>query len=619
MIAAMRGARPLLSTLAVGTVLSLAVVGAAAAAGDATVRHGVSAFGDLKYPPDFANFDYVDPDAPKGGELRLWALESFDGVNPFILKGVAADGVGLIYESLMVRAGDEPDAMYGLIAESVELPPDRGWAVFTIRPEARWWDGAPITADDVVFSYETLLAKGHPQYRILYRDFTRVTAPAPNKVRFEFKPGNNRDLPLIAAAMPVLSKAYWSGRDFSETTLDPPLSSGPYRIAKIDPGRSITYARDPDYWGRDLPVNRGRYNFDRIHYSYFRDRGIALEAFFGGEYDFREEFTSKSWATEYDKPPVRKGLIVREVLPDRTPSGVQAFFLNTRRAKFADRRVREALNLAFDFGWTNKNIFYGLYERTTSMFENSELAAKGPPSPAELALLEPYRGRVPDEVFVKPYRPPATDGSGNIRRNLRRAAKLLREAGWRIGDGVLKNGKGETFTIEFLMFERTFERVIGPYVRNLKRLGIDARMRIIDLANFQNRMRTFDFDVTTRRYVQPLTPGVEQRNYWSSAYADQVGSLNLAGVRDPVVDELVEKVVAARSRTELVTAARALDRVLMWGQYVVPHWYKGTHTIAYWNKFSRPKVKPEYARGVIDTWWVDPDKERRLAAGVTSD
>ena len=614
MIAAMRSPATGMGRASVGVAASLLIFASAPAA-EITASHGLSAFGDLKYGPDFRHFDYADPDAPKGGELRFWALDSYDNLNPFILKGVPAAGVGLIYESLMTRAFDEPDAMYGLIAESAEYPEDRSWVAFTIRAQARWWDQSPITADDVVFSFETLKSKGHPQYRVLYRDIAKVEALAPNRVKFTFKPGENRDLPVIAASMPVLSKAYWQAREFEKTILDPPLSSGPYRIAKVDPGRSITYRRDPDYWGRDLGVIRGRYNFDRIRFDYYRDRGVALEAFFAGEYDFREEFTSKSWVTEYDKPPVRQGLVVREVLPDHTPSGVQAFFINIRRPKFGDRRVRAALNEVFDFGWTNKNIFYSLYERTTSMFENSELAAKGSPGRAELELLEPFRGRVPDEVFEQPYTPPRTDGSGNIRQNLRRALKLLSEAGWTVKDGKLVNAKGAPFTIEFLMFEATFQRVIGPYIRNFKRLGIDARMRIVDVANFLNRRRQFDYDIIVRRFQQPLTPGIEQRDHWTSAYADMVGSRNMSGIKNPVVDALVEKVTAARSRPELIAATRALDRVLMWNHYVVPHWYKGSHTIAYWNKFSRPKIKPKYARGVIDTWWVDPEKERLLASG----
>ncbi len=593
-----------------------------------TVSHGLSTFGDLKYGAGFTHFDYVNPNAPKGGVMRLRGIGSYDSLNPFILKGVAPssmllrDGGGeMVYDTLMARADDEADAVYGLIAESVEMADDRTWVSFTIRPQARWSDGSPITADDVAFSYETLLSKGAPQFKVRYKDFESVTALTPKVVRFTFRAGAAvRDLPLFAAGMPILSKAYWSSRDFAKSTLEPPVNSGPYVITDVKPGRSVTFRRNPDYWGRDLPVNRGRWNFDAIRVDYYRDRGIAREAFFAGEYDFREEFTSKAWAIEYDpKPAVQKGWIQRRTLKDETPSGVQAFFLNNRRTKFADSRVREALGLAFDFEWTNKTLFHGLYERTTSMFENSELAAKGPPTPAELALLEPYRGQVPDGVFKSAFVPATTDGSGKIRENLRKATKLLKAAGWRIKDGSLRNAAGQEFTMEFLMYERSFERIIAPYVRNLKRLGINARMRIVDVANFENRMREFDFDVTTRRYIQPLTPGLEQQNYWGSDYAEQIGSANLAGIKSPVVDALVGMLVKAGNREELVTAARALDRVLMWNHYVVPHWFKGAHTIAFWDKFGWPDKKPNYDRGIFDTWWFDRDKDKSLQAARSAD
>ncbi len=596
-------------------VAAAVMAGSAAASAETTVSHGLSAFGDLKYGPDFTHFDYAEPDAPKGGEIRFWGLDTFDNLNPFILKGVPPVSVSLPFDSLMVAAVDEPDAMYGLIAESAELANDRSWVAFNLRDTARFHDGSAITAADVVFSFETLVSKGHPRYRILFRDVTSATEEDRLRVRFDFRPdGQTRDLPLLLAGMPVASKAYYAKVDFSKTTLEPPMGSGPYRVAKVDPGRSITYQRVEDYWARDLPVNRGRHNFDRIRYDYYRDRGIALEALFAGEYDIREEFTSKSWATQYNKPAVQRGYIKRETLQDNTPSGVQAFFFNLRRAKFQDRRIRAALSLAFDFDWLNKNLFYSLYDRTESMFENSELAAHEPPSPAELALLEPWRGQVPDEVFEKAFRSPKGAGS---RKSLRSATKLLREAGYRVKDGVLTNAAGEPFEIEFLLFESTFQRVIAPYIQSLKRLGIQGRMRIVDLANFKVRMDMFDFDVIVRRYAQPLTPGIEQRNYWGSANADMVGGLNYAGIKDPAVDALVEAIIDAGSREELVAATRALDRVLTWNHYSVPQWYKGVHHIAYWDKFARPKIKPKYARGITDLWWVDKAKEQRLIdAGV---
>ena len=593
----------------------LALAASQAFAGAVTVSHGVSVFGDLKYGADFSHFDYVNPDAPKGGTLRLWGLDTFETLNPFILKGRKEAWNALLFDTLMVRAFDEPDALYGLVAQAVEIPQAGGWVAFRLRPEARFHDGTPITADDVAFTFETLIAKGHPQFRILFRDVAGVEAVDRHKVRFDFKPGRHRDLPVQLAALPVLSKAYYATVAFDKTTFTPPLSSGPYRVARAEPGRTVTYERVTDYWARDLPVNRGRYNFDRIRVDYYRDRDIAFEAIFAGQYDFREEFTSRSWATQYDKPPVRKGLMVRETLPDETPSGVQAFFFNLRRDKFKDRRVRRALDLAFDFEWTNRNLFFGLYERTNSMFENSPLAAHAPPSEAELALLEPLRGKVPEEVFTRPYKASVTDGSGKIRRELRKAARLLREAGYRVKDGKLLDFSGEPLTIEFLLFEASFNRIIAPYIANLRRLGIEATIRIVDSANFKYRTDNYDFDVIVRRYVQPLTPGLEQRNFFGSASADTPGSFNVGGIKDPAVDALIEKVIGATSREDLTTAVRALDRVLMWNNYTVPQWFKGAHHIAYWNRFDRPAAKPRFARGVVDTWWFNPEKARHDRGG----
>ena len=593
----------------------VALLAPGAFAGTAKVSHGVSVFGDLKYGADFTHFDYVNPNAPKGGTLRLWGLDTFETLNPFILKGQKESWNALVFDTLMARAFDEPDALYGLVAKEIEIAEAGGWVAFRLRPEARFHDGTPITAEDVAFTFETLVGKGHPQFRILFRDVARVEVVDRQEVKFVFKPGRHRDLPVQLAALPVLSRSYYGGVQFDRTTFTAPLSSGPYRVAKVEPGRSVTYERVADYWARDLPVNRGRYNFDRIKVDYYRDRDIAFEAIFAGQYDFREEFTSRSWATQYDKPPVRKGLIVREVLKDETPSGVQAFFFNLRRDKFKDRRVRRALDLAFDFEWTNKNLFFGLYDRTNSMFENSPLAAHAPPGEAELALLEPLRGKVPEEVFARPYEASVTDGSGKIRRELRQATRLLRDAGYRVRDGVLTDPSGKPLTIEFLLFEASFGRIVSPYIANLRRLGIEATIRIVDAANFKYRTDHYDFDVVVRRYVQPLTPGLEQRNFFGSASAGTPGSFNIGGIEDPAVDTLIEKVIGATSRAELTTAVRALDRVLMWNNYTVPQWYKGSHHIAYWNKFDRPPAKPRFARGVVDTWWYNPDKAAMIAAG----
>lgn len=585
---------------------------------DVPVRrsHGLSTFGDLKYGPDFTHFDYTNPGAPKGGQLRLYGIDSFDNLNAYILRGVTPEGIGFITDTLMEPARDEPDALYGRVARAVELPLDRSWVAFELDPRARFQDGTAITADDVAFAFDTVMTKGHPQYRLTLGGVARAEALGPHKVRFVFKQAHERDLPLLVAQMiPVLSRAYYNRVRFDQTTLTPPLGSGPYRISRVEGGRFIVYRRDPKWWARDLPTMRGRFNFDRIRYDYFRDRDIAFEAFFSGAYDFREEFTARNWATQYDKPAVRAGLVVRETLPDNTPSGVQAFFFNMRRTKFADRRVRAALDYAFDFEWTNKTLFYGLYKRTNSMFENSELAAHAPPTPAELALLEPLRGKVPDEVFTTPFKAPVSDGDGFNRKNLLIAAHLLAAAGWQVKRGKLADARGDPFTIEFLLYESSFERIVNPYIRNLRRLGIEASIRIVDVANYVYRRQVFDFDAVVARFVQPLTPGIEQINYFGSKSADVHGSLNLAGIKDPAVDTLIGDIIAATSRPALVAAVRALDRVLMWNYYSLPQWYNGTHNIAYWNKFDRPVVLPKYDLAVEDTWWFDSQKAAMIEAG----
>ncbi len=602
-------------------VIAVALAGAPPALAQSSTSHGLSIFGDLKYGVDFEHFEYVDPSAPKGGTVRLGHAGSFDNLNPLIVKGtdlrgMAGNAMLLPVESLMVSAQDEPDSMYGLVAETIELPEDRSWAAFTLRSEARWHDGSPITAEDVVFSFETLVAEGEPVYRLQYRDVERVEALASDQVKFTFSAGATRDLPNLVAGMPILSKAYYTANPFNETTLQPPLGSGPYRFARVDQGRVLVYERVKDYWARDLPVNRGRYNFDAIRYDFYRDRTIEFEAFKAGEYDFREEFTSKTWATGYDTPATRDGLIRRETLPDESPSGTQAFFLNTRLDKFADRRVRKALDYAFDFEWTNENLFFGLYDRTASMFENSDLRARGPISDAERALLEPFLAELPPEVLGEAYAPPATDGSGNIRDGLMQARELLDQAGWTIAEGRLVNPSGTQLTIEFMIDAPLFERIIAPYVANLKRLGIDASIRIVDSAQFMSRIQTYDYDVMISRFTMRRTPGVEQRNFWGAAAADSPGGNNLAGVREPVVDALIERLGTAHSRAELKTIVGALDRVLTWNHYTVPQWFKASHFVAYWDKFGRPETKARFSLGFLDTWWVDPVRHAALEAAL---
>jgi microcin C transport system substrate-binding protein len=584
-------------------------------------KYGLSAFGDLAYPPDFKHFNYANPDAPKGGTFSLvgWGgVATFNSVNNYILKGDAAQGLELLFDTLMTPATDEPDAVYGLVASSAEVADDRMSVTFHLRPEAHFADGTELTADDVVFSFDALKEKGHPLYHQMLEDVVKAEALDPRTVRYTFKGDLVRDLPLTVAALPIFSKAYYATHPFDQTTLDPPLGSGPYVVDSVAQGRTIVYRRNPNYWAKDLPVNRGRFNFDKIRFEYFRDRTASMEAFKAGTYDFREEFTSKVWATEYNFPAIGDGRVKKDILPDETPSGTQGFFLNTRREPLKDPRVRKALDLAFDFEWANRNLFYGLYTRTESFFENSAMKAEGPPSDAERALLTSLGVPVSDEALGPAYVPPKTDGSGQDRTLLVEAGKLLDEAGWTVKNGVRVNAKGDPLKLEILYFEDVFERLNAPYVKNLKLLGIDASMRMVDPAQYQQRLKNFDFDITTERYQMRNTPGVELRSYFSSQAAKMDGSLNLAGISDPAVDTLIERVIAAKTRDELNTAARALDRVLRAGHYWVPHWYKASFNIAYWDKFSRPEVKPRFDRGILDTWWYDEAKAAKLASAAAT-
>jgi microcin C transport system substrate-binding protein len=601
---------------------ALILVLPASAAGQSPA-HGFAVLGTLKYGPDFRHFDYVNPDAPKGGRVTLHYSGSYDSLNPFILKGQPAAGSNpfltagnlLTFETLMAKSQDEPDSYYGLIAESVELPEDRTWIRFRLRPQAKWHDGSPITAEDVAFSFNTLKAEGNPAFRVVLDDVTEAIVEGPRTVLFRFRSGVlTRDLPVHVAMLPIISKAWYTAHRFNETTLEPPLASGPYKVGRIDAGRAIEYERVPDYWGADLPVNRGRHNFGTIRYDYYRDRDVELEALFAGRLDFREDFTSRDWATKYDVPPIKDGRMKRETLPDDSPSGFQAFFLNVRRDKFADPRVRRALALLFDFEWTNANLFYGLYERTTSIFQNSDLMADAPPTTAEIELLQPFRGELPPEVFENPYVPPKTDGSGNIRPQLREAAALFKAAGWTVQNGAMVSPDGKPLEIEFLSFTRTFDRIILPYVRNLERLGIRASFRLVEPSQYTRLTQEFNYDVVTVRFSGSLTPGVSLRNIWGSAAADLPGSQNMTGLKSKAVDALVEQVIAATTRDELRIAARALDRAVMWQHVVIPQWNKAAHTIAYWDIFGRPARKPDYDLGFLDTWWIDPAKRDRINA-----
>jgi microcin C transport system substrate-binding protein len=574
--------------------------------------HAIALHGDVKYPPGFRHFDYVNPGAPKGGDVRLAVVGTFDTLNPFTLKGVSAAGMGLVFETLTVQSGDEPFTEYGLLAETIEITADRSWVAFTLREEARWHDGTPVTADDVIFSFDTLTAEGAPFYRYYYQNVERAEKLDDRTVRFVFEEQANPELPLIMGQLPVVSRKYYTGQPFNQTSLQPPAGSGPYRIADVKPGRSITYRRDPGYWGKDLPVNRGRWNFDTIRYEYYRDETVLVEAFKAGNFDFRQENVSKIWATAYEGPGFDRGHIVKQELPNHSNIVMQAFVYNTRRQVFADPTVREALAYAFDFEWTNKTLFYGQYKRIRSYFQNSEMASSGRPGPGELELLEPFRDRLPPEVFTEEYRPPSTDGSGNIRENLRTALRLLSRAGWNLERGRLVNARGERMSFEILYLQQSSERYLVPFRRNLERLGIQVSLRLVDTSQYVNRVDSFDFDMTTVVWAQSLSPGNEQRDFWSSGAADRPGSRNLAGIKNPVVDHLIERIISAPDRESLVTACRALDRVLLWGHYVIPHWYTDVYRAVYWNKFGRPQTKPRYELGFLDTWWVDRDRAAAL-------
>ncbi|EPY02906.1 extracellular solute-binding protein [Magnetospirillum fulvum] len=550
----------------------------------------------------FSQFDYVNPNAPKGGEIRLAETGGWDTLNPFTVKGEAAGGSDLPFETLMIESADEPFSEYGLLAESIEFPADRSWVAFTLRPKARWHDGKPITADDVVFSFDILKTKGHPRYRFYYAAVDKVEKVGERKVRFTFKPGDNRELPLILGQLPVLPKHYWKGRDFAATTLEPPLGSGPYKAGPFETGRTVTWVRVKDYWGADLPVRRGQYNFDRIRYDSYRDTTVALEAFKAGEYDWRLEMEAKKWATGYqDWSGLKDGRGLKEAFPNQRPAGMQAYVYNLRRPLFQDAKVREALAYAFDFEWTNKTLFYGQYKRTTSFFANSDMAATGLPGPKELEVLEPLRDKVPPQVFTSVYKPPETEGDGNIRANLRAAMRLLEEAGWTVQNGKLVKD-GRPFVFEILLVQPVWERIALPFARNLERLGIEANVRVVDTAQYKNRVDQYDYDMVVQVWGQSQSPGNEQASFWGSAAADAVGGQNLAGIKNPAIDALVAALIAAPDRETLVARARALDRVLLWNHYVIPQWHLGVDRVAWWDKFGRPAITP--ASGVRPmAWW----------------
>ena len=594
-------------------ILALALAAPVAAPGAAQTKtfHALSLLDAPKYKAGFTQLDYVNVNAPKGGDLRLSTTGSFDNLNPYIIKGEPAPGIGYVYESLLTSPMDDVEGEYGLIAESIEVPDDLSFVVFNLNPAARWHDGTPITAEDVVWSFNTLREKGQPLYRFYYANVDKAEAQGPRKVMFHFSGPKNRELPQIMGQLPVLPKHWWASRDFEKTTLEAPLGSGPYKVAAVEAGKSIAFERVADWWGKDLPINRGRYNFNRIRYDSYRDLSVSMEAFKAGQYDFRMENSAQRWATAYEFPAMAAGKAVKAEIPHQRPAGMQAFVFNARKPKFADARVRQALGHAYDFEWTSKTLQYNAYQRTRSYFQNSVFAATALPDAAELKILEPLRAQVPPEVFTKVYAPPATDGSGNIRDGLRTATALLRDAGWTVKDQKLTGPKGEPMEIEFLLAQADFERLIQPMVRNLERLGVKGTIRTVDPAQYQNRVRSYDFDVIVGGWGQSNSPGNEQREYFSSAAADRQGGRNTAGIKNPAIDSLIDTLIAAPDRASLVVATRALDRVLQWNHYVIPMFYGDKDRLAYWNKFGRAAKDPSYGPDMM-SWWVDPAKEAAL-------
>ena len=578
---------------------------------DTNISHAIAMHGKPKYDESFNHLEYVNVNAVKGGSIVRSATGTYDTFNPFILKGTSASGIFSLFESLTTGSSDEAFTEYGLLAKTIEWPDDRSWVSYTLRDEASWHDGNKITADDVIWTFNTLMDKGHPFYKYYYADVIEVIKLDENKVRFNFKSNNNKELALIVGQLPVLPKHYWEGRNFEDTTLEVPIGSGPYKIKSFDAGRSITYELDKNYWGfknKKVPVQIGKNNFGLIRYDYYKDRGIEREAFKSGDIDIFLENSSKEWATSYEIDSVKKGILKKELIDHENPQGMQGFAFNTRRDIFKDRKVRKALSYAFDFEWSNKNLFYDAYIRTNSYFENSELASSGTPSEEELKYLNPYIDILPQEVFSSEFINPVTDGSGFIRNQLQSATKLLKESGWILNNGKLQNlTSKEYFKFEILLYSPAFERIVFPFKDNLEKLGIEVTVRTIDSAQYQKRLENFDFDMVVQTFSQSLSPGNEQRNFWGSNAADTNGSRNIIGIKNYVVDSLIEKIIHAENREDLIIISKALDRVLLWQHYVIPNWHISSYRVLYWDFFDKPKVRPKYSLG-LDTWWINQKK-----------
>jgi microcin C transport system substrate-binding protein len=589
-------------------------------------QYAVALHGSPKYPADFKHLDYVNPDAPKGGTLRAGVIGMFDSLNPFVVKGNPAAGLlqtrsYLVYESLMQNSLDEPFSLYGVLAKSIEIAPDRSWVRFELREEAKWNDGVPISAEDVVWTFETLTTKGQPFFQAYWHDIEKATADGPKTVTFHFKVKGNMELPLIIAEMTVLPKHYWTAdeRNFEDSSsLVPPLTSGPYKFGKIDAPRTIEYVHNENWWGKDQPFFKGMNNFDSIVFEYYLDEKVAHEAFLSGNYDYKDESSQFQWKTAYDVPAVKQGKIVKEEIDHRRPAGMQGFVFNLRRPIFQDIKVREALNYAFDFEWSNKQVAFDAYTRTNSYFDNSELASSGLPSTEELKILEPFRGKIPDAVFTTEYQSPVTDGTGNNRANLKKAADMLEAAGYKIGKDKIRAKETENgpvkLAFEILYFSSQFERWFQPFVKNLERIGVKATLRLVDASQYQNRVNAFDYDMILHTFGQSESPGNEQRDYWGSQKADIEGSQNVIGVKDAVIDTLVEQLIQAKSREDLVTKTRALDRILLWNHFVIPNWHYNKFRLAYWSKLKRPQNLSGISPLVVQSWWIDPASQTAPAS-----
>lgn len=574
--------------------------------------HAVALHGDVKYPKGFTHFDFVNPDAPKGGTVTLGGFGSFDSLNPYIVKGEAA-GISAIYETLTEHSQDEPFTEYGHLAQDITIPQDRSWVEYGIDPAARWHDGQPVTPEDVVWTFETLSTQGAPFYRAYYADVARAEVVGEGRVRFTFKIAGNNELPMIMGQMPVLPRHWWASRDFTATTLEPPLGSGPYRVGRVDAGRTVVLERVEDWWAKDRPVARGMYNFDRIVTDYYRDQTPLLEAFKSGRIDWRVENSAKNWATEYDIPAFRDGRIVKTEVKTEQPSGMQALAFNIRRPIFQDKRVRQALAQMMDFQWLNRSLFYGSYARTDSFFDNSELASSGVPEGDELAVLEPFRAQLPPELFTEAMTVPDGDGSGALRTNARAALRLLREAGWELKNNKLTDASGNVFRFEILNDNPQMERVVLPYIEWLKKIGIEASLRSVDSAQYEARTNAFDYDMIIAGWGQSLSPGNEQRGMWGCAARDLPGSQNAVGICDPVVDALIDRLVVASTRPQLVATTRALDRVLLSGWYVIPQYHSPVIRLAYWDRFGHPP-KDGLAGPSLFTRWIEPTEDAALKA-----